>query len=57
MSSPTAPQLQLSFEFAETLVHDLQEASRQLGGGRLLRDAEALRAQIEAQARSAQPEH
>ena len=56
MSSLTAPQLQLSFEFAETLVQHLQEASRQVDTAVLLRDAEALRAQINAQARSAQPE-
>ncbi|NTW85623.1 MAG: hypothetical protein HGB30_05600 [Holophagaceae bacterium] len=57
MSSLTAPQLQLSFEFAETLVHHLQEASRQLDAVVLLRDAEALRAQITAQTRAIQPEH
>jgi hypothetical protein len=57
MSSLTAPQLQLSFEFAETLVHHLQEASRQVDAAVLLRDAEALRAQITAQTRAIQPEH
>ena len=57
MSNLTAPQLQLSFEFAETLVHHLQEASRQMEAAVLLQDAEALRAQINAQIRSVQPEH
>ena len=57
MSSQTAPQLQLSFEFAETLVQHLQDASRQVNAGVLLRDAEALRAQITAQTRAVQPEH
>ena len=57
MSSLTAPQLQLSFEFAETLVQHLQDASRQVNAGVLLRDAEALRAQITAQTRAVQPEH
>ncbi len=57
MSSSTTPQLQLSFEFAETLVQHLQEASRQVDAAVLLRDAEALRAQINAQIRSVQPEH
>ncbi len=57
MSSLTAPQLQLSFEFAETLVQHLQEASHQLDASVLQRDAEALRAQINAQIRSVQPEH
>jgi uncharacterized ferredoxin-like protein len=57
MSSSTAPQLQLSFEFAESLVQHLQEASRQVDADFLQRDAEVLRAQINAQARSAQPEH
>ncbi len=57
MSNLTAPQLQLSFEFAETLVHHLQEASRQMDAAVLLQDAEALRAQINAQIRSVQPEH
>jgi hypothetical protein len=57
MSTLTTPQLHISFEFAERLVHHLKDASQQLDGEFLLRDADALQAEINAQFSRTPQEH
>jgi hypothetical protein len=57
MSTLTAPQLHLSFEFAENLVRQLRAAAKETGRESLLHGAEDLQAEIDAQASKFQPEH
>ena len=57
MSNLTSPQLHISFEFAEHLVHQLRDAAKETGRESLVHDAKALQAEIDAQVSVAQPEH
>jgi|GEM_PF-2004151 len=57
MSGTTTPQLQLSLDFAERLVRHLREAAGGIDGAFLLRDADKLRAEIDAQFYQTPPEH
>jgi hypothetical protein len=57
MSRLTSPQLHISFEFAESLVHQLRDAAKETGRESLLQDARLLQAEIDSQVSMAPPEH
>jgi hypothetical protein len=57
MSNPTSPQLRISFDFAESLVHQLRDAAKGTGQEALLQAAKSLQAEIDSQINLVQPEH
>jgi hypothetical protein len=57
MSSLKDEQVNISLEFAERLVLQLCEATRETGRESLLRDAESLQSQIDAQCSRTPPHH
>ncbi len=57
MSNPTSPQLHISFDLAENLVHHLLDAGKETGRESLLQVAKALQTEIDAQVSLIQPEH
>jgi HPt (histidine-containing phosphotransfer) domain-containing protein len=57
MSNVTSPQLHISFDLAESLVHQLQDAARATGRDSLLQVARTLQAEIDSQVSLVQPEH
>jgi hypothetical protein len=57
MSNQTSPQLHISFDLAESLVHQLRDAAKETGRDSLLHVAQTLQAEIDAQLSPVQPEH
>lgn len=57
MSNQTSPQLHISFDLAESLVHQLREAAKVTGRESLVQVAKALQAEIDTQVNLVQPEH
>ncbi len=57
MSNPTSPQLHISFDLAESLVHELRAAAKATGRESLLQVAQTLQAEIDTQVSLVQPEH
>jgi hypothetical protein len=57
MSNLTSPQLHISFDFAESLVHQLRDAAKETGRDSLLQAARSLQVEIDSQISLVQPEH
>ena len=57
MSTVTSPQLHISFDLAEKLLAQLRTAAKETGQDSFLEAARTLRAEIESQTRTDQPEH
>jgi hypothetical protein len=57
MSNQTSPHLHISFDLAESLVHQLREAAKETGRDSLLQAAKTLQAEIDSQVTLVQPEH
>ncbi|BDU72719.1 hypothetical protein [Mesoterricola silvestris] len=57
MSTVTTPQLHISFDFAERLLHQLHAAAQETGEKSFLEAAAALQAEVDRQTQTVQPEH
>lgn len=57
MTTQTSPQLHISFDFADSLVHHLRDAAKETGRESLLLAAKTLQAEIDSQVSLVQPEH